>query len=284
LKKIILILIITFISVVSYASNFEMGVLYVGQGLNVVVISPDKKAMVYDCGSTSAKDYNDNKFVFERVTLPYLRSRNVKDIDYLVLSHPHSDHFNAMGELIKNISVNNFLYNGRSSNIKDYQRLWDEIKNNNIKTQIVSAGMNFKLGSDVSCNILAPFPKISYDDVDSNSVVIKITYKKNSFLLMGDTADKADNLFISNYKKTLKSDVLVVAGHGTKYASTPEFLSLVNPDTSIISCGYNNEYYLPHKSTLDRLKRIESQIFRTDLQGDIIVSSDGKEVTVKTSY
>ena len=267
-NKTIIILFALLLSVCAYCENFSFAMLDVGQGLNIVVIN-DGKALIYDCGTSDFNNTNFemNKYCFDNVTKPYLDKNNIKEIEYVVLSHPQTDHYIGFLNGLELFKVNNLFHNGRNSSNRNYKELVNLVSYKNIKCEQVFNGKKFRLG-DAECEVLGPFANLDFKEPDENSVVLKITYNKKTFLLAGDISEKSEYYYVKNYGKALKSDVYVVAGHGTKYSSSQSFLDSVSPDYALISCGVNNQYHLPHPTLLKRLRNYN--ILGTYMNGNVV--------------
>ncbi len=134
-----------------------------------------------------------------------------------------------------------------------------------------------ELDPDLKINILAPNSK-EYEELNDYSVVLKITYLKTSFLLTGDAEKVSEEEMIKN-KYDLKADVLKVGHHGSKSSTSKEFLNTVAPKYAVISVGKDNDYGLPNGATIERLATAKITTYRTDVDGTIVVKSDGKTVT-----
>lgn len=281
MKKTIFTILILLFATCIFAQNLDMCVLDVGQGSCVVFITPDKKVMVFDCGTSSSKDYNFNKQIFQRVCFPYLKSKGVNKIDLLVLSHPHTDHYSGFFELLDNMKVDSYLKSGYSSNMASYNDLMNSFSKKHMKVITAVNGRQFKLGKKVKGTIFAPIRNVRFIDGNSNSIVLKLEYKSTSFLLTGDATKETEEFLVAKYGNSLDSDVLVAGHHGSKDASSTIFLNKVKPKVSIISCGFHNKYSNPNKETLSRLNRVNSRIYRTDLDGAVTISSDGKKIIIK---
>lgn len=111
---------------------------------------------------------------------------------------------------------------------------------------------------------------------------MKLTYGDTSFIFTGDAEAHAEEEVVLKYPKDLKADVLKFGHHGSSTSSTEEFLEAVKPEYGVISCGVNNKYGHPHKETLQKISNFNIKVYRTDLQGQIIATSDGKNITFKT--
>ena len=286
MKKIQFTIILFLFSIIAFCGEFSFAVLNVGQGLNVVVQSPDNKVLIYDCGTSDFNDidFSQNELCFDRITKPYLNQIQAKDIEYMCLSHPHTDHYVGLIRCLNSYNVKHFLSNGENNSNKNFRNLMNKIRSKNIPISKVYYGLNYKLGKEVDIFILAPIPNFHFDDPDNNSIVMKITYKNQSFLLMGDVGEVAEPYLIQHCKNYLKSNVLVCGGHGTKYSSTENFLKVCQPKYAIISCGKNNPYHLPHSPLLKRLKQNNIYYYRTDTKGNIIVKVKDDKLIFNTIH
>ena len=131
--------------------------------------------------------------------------------------------------------------------------------------------------------VLAPLT--DYDEsISSNdhSIVVRVEYGDFSAIFTGDAEEEEESQIISAYSSDiLKSNLLKVGHHGSKSSTSEAFLSCVSPEIAVISCGVNNEYGHPHKTTLDKLNGIGAEILRTDISGTVIVVTDGKNWYIK---
>ena len=284
MKKYILTFIFIIIAVCARCGDFSLAVLDVGQGLCVTVQSPNGQTLVYDCGTSdwNDTDFDKNSLSFDNVLQPYLKKTGAKKIDYMVLSHPHTDHYTGLLKALDIYSISKFIYNGRYYRNKNYSDLLSLIQAKKISYTVACENYKFNMGEDTHCVCLAPLDNFEFEDPDNNSIVLKITYKNINFLLTGDLGQEAEPYLIQKQKNALKSQVLVCGGHGTKYSSTDNFLSAVNPKYAVISCGKDNPYHLPHAPLLKRLEKHGAEILRTDTKGNIIFTVSEKGIlTVK---
>lgn len=236
----------------------------VGQG-DSELIQINNKNLLIDAGPKDAEDK----------VVSYLKTQNITKLDYIIATHPHDDHIGGMVEVLKNFKVNEFIapkiYNPpTTSTFKD---LITTLKNKNMKITVLKPGDFINLGENVQCEILAP-SKEYYENLNNYSIVVKITYKNSKFLFTGDAEEESEKEILNN-GFDVSCDVLKVGHHGSKTASSNEFLKEASPKIAVISCGKNNDYGHPHKATLDKLNSINCKIYRTDLFGDVVITSDG---------
>lgn len=241
----------------------------VGQG-DCELIQIDNKNMLIDAGPKDA----------EYKVTSYLKSHGVLSLDFVIITHPHEDHIGGMNMVLDNFKVNAIvmpkIINMTSTNT--YREIIQNIINKKIPTIKAQAGNSLNLSSEISCNILAPNNPY-YEDLNNYSIVMKIIYKNCKFLFMGDAQSESENEMLYN-GFDLNCNVIKIGHHGSKTSSSNNFLKEVSPNIAIISAGKNNDFGHPHKITLDKLNNIKCKIYRTDLQGDIIIESNGIEISV----
>lgn len=200
-----------------------------------------------------------------------------REIDLLILTHPHADHLDGLLEVLKKYDVGMVIESGVNHSVPEYQE-WPEIlKEKKIKIVTASAGQKLLLGKNVKMDILSPFKNFSgqtVKNVHEATVASRLSYGKNSILFMGDAEKSLEYQMIFQGEK-LDSDILKAGHHGSKTSSSEEFLKAVSPQAAIISAGRKNRYGHPHQEVLERLEKFGIKIFRTDLDGDIYLKSDG---------
>lgn len=233
----------------------------VGQGLSVFVQS-DGENLIYDGG-----DSNYSSFV-----VAYLKNQGVTTIDYLISSHYDSDHVSGLIGCLNAFEVKNVICSDYVHDSKTYQSFINMIDSKGLIMQHPSVGDEFTFGTGKFI-ILAP-ETIDENDSNDNSVVIKLVNGDNSFIFTGD-AESSSESAICQSGINLDCDVLVPSHHGSATATSWEFLEETVPEFAIISCGKDNQYGHPHKDTMDKLESMDIQIYRTDIQGTITVTSDG---------
>lgn len=209
----------------------------------------------------------------------YLRSRSVDTLDYVIATHPHSDHCGGLTEVINTFSCNNFITTETDQQTKTWLNVLYAVRDCGANYIDAQVGNTYSFG-EASFEIMGPYGT-NYDDYNDYSVVVKATCGDTSFLLTGDAEATVEREMIQN-GADLKSDVLKVGHHGSYTSSCSEFLDAVNPQYAVITCGKNNEYGHPHKETMSSLSERNIPVFRTDELGNIIASSDTK--TIKFYY
>lgn len=261
--------------VISDKQNYENGLLCVkyidvGQGDSEFILLPNGETILIDAGESSS-----GKNVISAV-----KEMSVDKIDYLIATHPHADHIGGMPEVIDSFDIGRIYMPKTEYSSKTYLTLLEKIDEKNLKITAVKSGTQMISTDEVTAEFIAPTIN-EYDSLNDYSAVLRLTYGDTSFLFTGDSEIKSEqDMLSSGYD--LSADVLKVGHHGSDTSSSEKFLSAVNPDYSIISCGINNKYSHPSAATLDKLSAINTKVFRTDKMGTITVYSDGHTIKIES--
>lgn len=248
------------------AENLTVYFLDVGQG-DSILLEYNGKAMLVDAGE---RDQGSG-------VSAYLHAHDISSIDYVVATHPHADHIGGMDEVLGSFQVGHFIDSGFPHTSKTYENMLTTINEKNIPFEVAEKGEKIEFDPAVDVEVLNPGPQYS-DDLNENSVVLKVSYGEVSFLLMGDAGlETEENLMNAGYD--LDSDILKVGHHASRSGSGKAFISAVSPEISVIEVGAGNDYGHPHPEILERLQKV-SRVYRTDLDGSIVVTTDGSAYTV----
>ncbi|MDD3887458.1 MAG: ComEC/Rec2 family competence protein [Patescibacteria group bacterium] len=199
-----------------------------------------------------------------------------KKIELVILSHGHSDHVDGLVDILKRYDVGEVLYYGTKNDYAGYLELLNLIKEKNIVSKNVKAGDEVLLGQ-TTIKILAPINNVESDDLNNSSIVLRLIYGQNSIMMTGDAGMEIEKEILNN-NADLKSDILKVGHHGSKYSSSVDFLEKVASNYGIIMVGLKNSYHHPHQTTLDNLNNSGIKVFRTDLDEDIKCVGDGIKI------
>lgn len=239
----------------------------VGQADCILIQEATGKNMLIDAGNNGDADY----------ILNYLNSKaKIEKIDYLIGTHPHEDHIGSLDKVIENFDIGNIIMPKVSSSTKTFEDVLNSIKSKGLSIETPIPGNTFNLG-EAKCTILSPLSS-KYKEINNYSISIKVEYGETSFLFTGDAEKESEKEMINKWGNNLNSNVLKVGHHGSSSSSTNEFLNKVKPNIAVISVGKDNDYNHPHKEIIDRFVEHNITVLRTDEIGDIIISSDGKNI------
>jgi competence protein ComEC len=242
----------------------------IGQGDSLLIQTPSHQSILIDGGPDSG--------VLNKLgrTLPFYDHT----IDLMILTHAHSDHLVGLVEVVRRYGVRHILYNGVTTSGADFIAWQDSIKGKNIPVTMARAGEVFQFG-EVSLTVLCPFKDVSqenFKDLNDSSVVTRLVYQDISFLFTGDAPVAVEEQLLQ-HPADLKSDVLKVGHHGSRYSSSEEFLKAVSPQYAVISVG-ENKFGHPQGAVINRLKQLGIEWFRTDRVGDIEITTNGHLMTI----
>jgi len=198
----------------------------------------------------------------------------------VVATHPHSDHIGGMSVILNDFPIGHFVDSGYPYTSKTYENMLTTIDKKNIPFVTPKRGDKIDFSSGIDIQVLNPGSTYFTDDVNQNSIALKVTDGKVTFLLMGDAGLEAESA-IMGAGYNVDADILKVGHHGSRTASGASFISAVSPAVSVIEVGAGNDYGHPHQETLDRLQKV-SKVYRTDLDGTITITTDGSAYSIST--
>lgn len=279
----------------------------VGQGDSILVQTPGGKNMLIDTGGRR-EEFQTGTGVGDQVVVPYLRRIGVHRLDVLVLTHPHEDHCGGAAALVKSFPVGLAVVTPVSetagkgeaavkeadagnrlgkSNLEEaipaaYTVLLEKMAAGGIPVRTATAGDTLRLDDSISIEVLSPEEESGEgkNDLNNNSLVIKLNYGRRSFIFTGDVEVDAQGGLIRR-ETDLKADVLKMPHHGSRF-QLPELVERVTPQVVVISVGAHNTFGHPAQSTLDLLYKSGAQIYRTDQNGAVIVQTDGNKLEFKS--
>ncbi len=245
----------------------------VGQGDCALVKTPDKNLLI-DCGEAAEANQ----------VISYLRDFGVKRLDYVIITHPHSDHMGGMYRVLSAFDVGAVLMPAIPNDILPdtdyYRQALDVIEDKNIVKITTIQGQYFDLCEGTSFEILGPIGD-SFDDLNDFSVVAKLTSGNYSFLFTGDM-EKAAEYELMDYWINVRADVIKVGHHGSASSTSTAFLKRVKPQYAVISVG-ENSYGHPTSEVLKRLESMDCEVFTTMNEGSIVFVTDGNELRCITT-
>lgn len=273
---ILLILIITIFSFVnnnydntSFALKDEDLIIHfldVGQGDSIFVELPNNETILIDAGE---KKYED-------VVNDYITSLNYERVDYVIGTHPHTDHIGGLENIINNFEIGSIYMPKVSSNTKTYFSLLETIDDKNSTINVAKKGMNIVNEDNLLVTILSP-TEDEYEDLNNYSIVLKIIYYDTSFLFMGDAEKDVEEKILDD----VDVDVVKIGHHGSTTSSSSSFVNKVSAKYGIIQVGEDNSYNHPHDKIVKRWENSGTTIYQTDINGNIIVKSDGSNISIE---
>lgn len=246
------------------SERMEVHFIDVGQG-DATLISCDGHFMLIDAG-----DYSKGTAIQN-----YLQKQKVKKLDYLILTHPDSDHIGGAPVIISKFQIDKVFVSNYEKDNKTYLKLIQALDNKRLKCTTPEVGSQYSLGTAV-ITILAPNGK--YDNPNDASIALLIQNGENTFLFTGDAGEDAEQDILKT-GIDLSADVYKAGHHGSKTSTSQSFFEAVKPSCAVISCGEDNSYGHPHAQTLNTFRMNGVKVYRTDEAGTIIATSDGKNIT-----
>lgn len=250
---------------ISAEGTMTVRFLDVGQG-NSVLVESEGRYMLIDGG-----DYDYSSYV-----VAYLKNQGVESLDYMVVSHYDSDHLSGCVGALRAFEVDTVICPDYEGDTKTYYTFVDDLEKYQVETIHPEVGDVYQFGG-AEFTIVCP-EVCDYSDENDNSVGIRLQFGQNSFLICGDAGEESEEDMLES-GVYLQSDVYMAGHHGSSGSSTYDFLQAVQPEVVVVSCGYDNSYGHPAKATMNRLKNTGADIYRTDLQGELIAVCNGETIT-----
>lgn len=244
--------------------RMEVHFLDVGQG-DATLITCGGHHMLIDAGDDTKGTWIQN----------YLQKRGVKSFDYLILTHPDSDHIGGAPVIITKFAVDQVFMSDYKKEDKTYEKLIQALDHKRLRYTTPVVGAQYTLGT-ATITILAPGK--TYDDPNNASIALIVQNGKDRFLFTGDAEEEAEADILKN-DQDISADVYQAGHHGSKTSTSEAFFKAVKPACAVISCGEDNAYGHPHAQTLDTFRRNGVKVYRTDEEGTVIATSDGNGIT-----
>ena len=245
--------------------------LNVGQGDATFIQSPSGRQMLIDGGRDSSvlRELGSVMGFFD------------KDIDYVLATHPDADHVGGLTDVLERYQVANVIRTENESDTPVWERTEELIKEEGVPVHFARRGQSYDLGGGVKLQIL--FPDIDPSELESNtaSIIAKLTYGENSFMLTGDSPKAIEEYLVLIEGEHLESDVLKIGHHGSRTSTAELFLDHISPIYAVISAGKDNQYGHPHVEVTDLLFNAGVKMFNTAEDGRVTFWSDGETVGVR---
>ncbi len=252
-------------------SDLTVSFLDVGQGDAILIESPSGGRVLIDGGPSRKVLSELGK------ALPFGDSR----IDAVVATHPDTDHIGGLAFVLDRYDVDAFVYSGKRAENNAGASIKKSLEEKGIPLLQARRGMIMDLGGGALVTILFPNQDVSRLESNDASIVARLDFKDESFLLTGDAERRTENILLGINAGELDTDVLKVGHHGSRTSSSQSFLDAVTPEYAVISAGKNNRYGHPHPEVIKRLKNLGSKILNTAEEGTIVFETDGEILKVK---
>lgn len=238
----------------------------VGQGDGIVIRTPGGRVYVVDAGPRAG------------ALVPCLEALGVEEIEAVLLTHPHSDHYAGIPAILERWPVKTFYDPGVPHTSAGYARLLKTVLERDIDYVNPRAGDVYDWGDGVRVEILHP-DSPAYGNLNDNSIVFRLAFDATTMLFAGDAELAAHRAVLARHRDRLASDVYKVGHHGSHNATTAEWLDAIRPRTAVISCGLSNQFGHPRAAVVDLLRERGIQILRTDFMGGVTLVSNGTNWT-----
>ena len=276
----VLLVMCTVLSGIYFVSNarddrsLTFTVLDVGQGDSLLIQGPSSQQVLVDAGPDRSVLAKLGQY------MPFYDH----DIELVILTHPHLDHYGGLHEILNRYTVHRLYVTGVVEKSQGYQDLLKQAKEKEVQIEEVWRGKTVDIDPDIQLSIVAPLTPlhdVTVTDLNESSIVAKLVYKQSTFLLTGDATDKVEKALIAT-KDDLSADVLKVSHHGSEYSTSDPWLDVVHPQVGVLSAGLHNKFGHPNERLLKRFEHRGIKMFRTDQDGDVIFKTDGNTINVFT--
>lgn len=198
----------------------------------------------------------------------------------MIGTHPHEDHIGSLDTVINSFQIGEVIMPKVTHTTRTFRDVLEAIDRKGLQIRPAKAGVSIMEDGLLAARILAPCRE-DYDELNDYSAVIMLTCGEVSFLLSGDAEALSEKDILAS-GVAVKADVLKVGHHGSNSSTSAAFLKAVGPSYAVISVGAENDYGHPHQVTLDRLRKQGVEVLRTDRQGTVLFTTDGKELSFTT--
>ncbi len=258
------------------AKKFRVYAVDVGQA-DCYIVYADGKSVLIDAGEAETSDK----------VISALQSLGITQPDYIIATHPHADHIGGMADVISEMGYGKLIVPKLPDDMVPttscYEKMLKAVSEKGLKMTAAKAGYVYDIteidGQTVTMTVIAPTENAEYSDLNNYSVVVRIDYGSVSWLFTGDLSEEGESDILAS-GADIDVTALKVGHHGSRSASSEEFLAAVTPRLCLISCGSGNSYGHPTDEALSRLEEYTDKIYRTDINGTVVVYSDGSKLYV----
>jgi len=266
----ILVLILIF-TLNTTAENLKIHFIDVGQGDSILIEDAGGKNILIDGG--------DRADQIAAGIINYLKNQKVEKLDYIISTHPHADHIGGLVDIIDSFEVGTVLDSGKIHTSKTYENYLIKIDQENIDFKTPRQGDKIKIGES-ELIFLHPDHKLENYDLNNSSLVFVLKFGEQNFLFTGDIEEKVERELLAENTK-LKVNLIKVPHHGSKTSSSVNWIKNLDPDLAVIQVGTANQYGHPASDVVELYQKLDARVFRNDLNGNIVVTTDGRNYTVR---
>jgi len=266
-------LILANVFIFSFAKERQLSVSFldVGQGDSILIESPTGAQVLIDGGADKAvlRELGKKLSFFDR------------SIDAVIATHPDADHIGGLSDVFERYDVGMFLESGVENDTIATKALEEAVENEGTARLLARRGMRLLLGGGAYADILYPNKDVSRIETNAGSVVVRVVYGENEFMLTGDAPKVVEGLLVSTYGDALQSDVLKAGHHGSKTSSNPYFVEAVVPHYVVYSRGCGNRYGHPAPETVALFQKLSIPALDTCQSGTVVFRSNGRKISIK---
>lgn len=246
-------------------------VLDVGQGDSILLVSPSGKTMLIDCSESKYYD----------TIAADLDALAIDRLDIVVATHPHADHIGGMAKIIRDYDIGAFYMTDFAATTATYERMLDALEAKNVPINVTTTDTVIAWDDACSVTVLSPVAGESYDDCNTSSIVLRVSYGNTAVMLTGDAEKETEQIMLAHFDRSaFRADVLKLGHHGSSTSTSEAFLQAVNPAFVVCSVGDGNDYGHPHQETLALMERFGLTMYRTDMRGTVKIVLDGTSAKV----